>query len=56
MDKYKEGDLVAYYKNECYIKAIIKKVHYDDIEPYYTILCNGVEIQTVKKRILKLEM
>ena len=56
MDKYKEGDLVAYYKNECYTKAIIKKVHYDDIEPYYTIMCNGVEVQTVKNRIIKLEM
>lgn len=55
MDKFKEGDLVAYYKNECYTKAVIKKIHNDDIEPYYTILCNGVEVQTVKKRIIKLE-
>jgi len=53
MDKYEEGDIVLYYKNECYTKAIIKKIHHDDTQPYYTIICNDIEIQTVKDRIIK---
>ena len=51
---YQEGEIVGYYKNKIYHKVKIIKIHYDDLEPYYTILFQGHEIQTVKNKIIKL--
>ena len=48
----KSGDIVKYKNtNE---NVTILQVHYDDIEPYYTIkMKNGTEKQTVKNNLIK---
>jgi hypothetical protein len=37
------------YKNKQIVKIL--KIHYDDIDPYYTILVNNKERQTTKKNL-----
>ena len=53
---FREGEIVAYRKNNNYYRIKIVKIHYDDIEPYYTILFNGKEIQTVGTRLIKIRL
>lgn len=43
---FKDGDRVFYKKNNEIFPAVILKIHFDDIEPYYTIMMNGSEKQT----------
>lgn len=47
-----KNQYVLYIKNNIKIKAIIKDIHYDDIEPYYTIIIKNKEIQTISKYLL----
>ena len=48
----KSGDIVKYKNtNE---NVTILQVHYDDIEPYYTIkMKDGTEKQTIKNNLIK---
>ena len=49
-----QGDRVYYInKDGEKVKAVIVKIHYDDIEPYYTIRFKGgdTERQTVSSRL-----
>jgi hypothetical protein len=48
-NSFKKNDFVIYKpKNQ---KAKILDIHYNDIEPYYSILLNGIERQTVIKNL-----
>tara|TARA_B100000424_G_C22700162_1_gene381910 strand:+ start:375 stop:584 length:210 start_codon:yes stop_codon:yes gene_type:complete len=51
---YRENEKVYYIsENGDFLKAKIIKIHYDDIEPYYTIIFknNNNEKQTVYKKL-----
>ncbi len=50
----KEGDFVWYKNKNNKQKSRIVKIHYDDIEPYYTILLNEHEKQTTKNRLFEI--
>jgi hypothetical protein len=46
------GDDVYYWSSDkVFEPAKIKAIHHDDITPYYTILLNGREKQTVAERL-----
>lgn len=45
----KTGKNYGIYKNKQIVKIL--KIHYDDIDPYYTILVNNKERQTTKKNL-----
>jgi len=50
-----QKDQLVYYRNNdgFYVRARILEKHYDDIEPYYTILVeeSGLEKQTIYTRL-----
>ena len=50
----KKHDIVLYKNNNKIQKVKIIDIHYDDIEPYYSILlANGKEKQTILKNLYK---
>ena len=51
---FDKGSIVLYSKTGQ--KAIILSVHLDDIVPYYTIIINNREIQTVEKYLKKIAL
>ena len=48
---FNKGNIVVYSKTGQ--KAIILNVHYDDVLPYYTIMTNNREVQTIEKYLKK---
>ena len=49
--QFKKNEIVYYKLNGKKVKAKILEVHYDDIEPYYTISIGNSERQTVASKL-----
>ena len=56
---FKENEDVLYLDksngNDNWVNAKILKIHYDDIEPYFTIKINNKEKQTIDKKLKKIK-
>lgn len=53
---FQKDETVVYKQGTRHVRAVIQKVHFDDVEPYYTIQIDGHpgEKQTVASRLEKL--
>ena len=56
---FKENEDVLYLDksngNDNWVNAKILKIHYDDIEPYFTIKINNKEKQTIDRKLKKIK-
>ena len=55
--EFEKGEQVGYLTKDCtqYILSTVVDIHHDDEAPYYTIkTCDGREINTIWKRLFKL--
>lgn len=56
---FKENENVLYLEssdgNDNWVNAKILKIHYDDVEPYFTIKINNKEKQTIDRKLKKIK-